>query len=133
MLIPEILWFGVSGVIGFAVDATVLSLLVKSLGPHEARWISFSSAVVVTWIFNRNLTFRHRRSKKSLALEFLTYLSSMLAGATLNLGLYTWLIESSQKAKEQPVLALALGSLAGMSVNFLLSRTLIFKSHNRQC
>lgn len=126
MLISEILLFGFSGFVGFLVDASILSLLLDSLGPYLSRGLSFLAAVFTTWLINRSLTFRSRRSEHIPPIEFLVYLGSMMAGGSINLGLYALLLENLPLANAHPTIGVALGSLAGMSVNFILSRTLIF-------
>ena len=130
MLIREVLLFGLSGLVGFLVDASVLTLLLSSLGPHSARLVSFMAAVFTTWLMNRRHTFRHRPSAHALPIEFLAYLGSMMAGGSINLATYALLIETAPFARMYPIFGVALGSLAGMAVNFILSRSFIFKKRH---
>jgi hypothetical protein len=45
----------------------------------------------------------------------------------LNRGTYALLVTFVAIAAEQPVLAVAAGSIAGMGVNFVLSRRMVFR------
>jgi putative flippase GtrA len=50
-----------------------------------------------------------------------------LAGFVLNRGTYSILVAFVAIAAEQPVIATAAGAIAGMFVNFTLSRRLVFR------
>ena len=123
----EFVLFGVSGVLGFVADSAVLYLLKGYMGLFAARAVSFLAAVLVTWIFNRAITFSHRRSGLKKAHEFTAYLLLMLAGGSVNYGLYAWLVVTYDLAARHPVIAVAAGSLGGMLVNLATSRWLLFQ------
>lgn len=123
----EFLSFAVVGTIGFVVDLGVLYLLASSLGWYGARVLSFLAAATVTWVLNRHFTFGHRRSEASLTREYARYLLTMLGGALVNYAAYAltlhWL-----GGPLAPALGVALGSCAGLAVNFLTARFLVFGS-----
>lgn len=123
----HLFWFSVSGALGFAVDASVLYMLKGSFGLYGARLISFLSAVAVTWMFNRTVTFKDRMSGHSLGREFLVYFGLMVIGGAVNYGLYALLVHEQPLVALYPVVGVAAGSLAGMAVNLLTSRCLLFK------
>ncbi len=128
--ISRFFWFGISGIIGFIVDTGILYLLKGSLGLYGARAVSFFSAVLATWIFNRSITFRNRKSGHSKTREFGIYIALMLAGGSINYAVYAFMIASSALAARQPVLGVACGSIAGMTINLLTSRFLLYR-HNQ--
>jgi putative flippase GtrA len=124
-------WFGLSGIIGFMTDTGVLYLLKDFLGLYGARAVSFVSAVFMTWVFNRTITFRNRISGHSKAREFGIYIALMLAGGSVNYAIYAFMIASYANVAQQPVLGVACGSIAGMTINLLTSRFLLFR-HQHQ-
>lgn len=128
-LLRELAFFGLGGVVGFLVDAGVLYALRQTLGLFGARGCSFLAAVLATWVFNRSITFKHRRSGLDAGSEFVTYFALMLFGGAINYGVYAWLVVSYEIVFEMPVIGVAVGSLAGMAVNLATSRLLIFRKH----
>jgi len=126
-LIRELVLFGLAGGIGFVVDASVLYLLKASLGLYFGRVLSFLCAVLTTWVINRHLTFNQRASGLSLAREFSGYLGLMLGGGLVNYTSYALLVYFFEFVARQPVWGVAVGSCAGMLVNWLLARFFIFR------
>ena len=122
----ELFYFGIAGTIGYLVDVAVLYLVMETLGLYVGRVLSFLMAATTTWLFNRAITFSNRPSGISLAAEYRSYLLFMLGGALVNYGAYVAALQSVDGMP--PYLAVALGSLSGMLVNFLLSRKLLFKN-----
>ncbi|MBK0094587.1 GtrA family protein [Erwinia sp. S63] len=125
--LKKIFLFGMVGVLGFLVDAVMLYLLKSFTGVYIGRLFSFSSAVVVTWICNRNVTFDKNNVEIGLLPEFIKYFSLMIVGGVINLSLYYLLISSVQSLQEKPIVAVAVGCLAGMMANFLTSRYFLYK------
>lgn len=122
----EFLSFAVVGAIGFVVDLSVLYLVAPALGWYGGRVLSFLAAATVTWALNRRFTFAGRHSGASIGREYLRYLLTMLGGALVNYGAYVltlhWL-----GGPLAPALGVALGSGAGLAVNFLTARFMVFK------
>lgn len=122
----EFLTFGAVGVAGLAVDVAVLYLLAPWLGWYVARALSFVAAATTTWALNRRYTFTTRHAGTPLAREYLRYLLTMLGGAAVNYGVYVvtlhWLA-----GPWAPALGVALGSCAGLALNFLSARHLVFR------
>ncbi len=123
----ELVLFGLVGVVGFIVDSGILYLLKASLGLYYGRLLSFICAVLTTWILNRHLTFRKRASGLSLTHEFSRYLGLMLGGGAVNYASYALLVYFVEFVARQPVWGVAVGSVAGMLVNYLLARFLLFR------
>ena len=126
--IIKLLWFGISGSLGFVVDVCVFYLSSIIVGPYLGRLISFLSAATFTWGFNRYVTFKVKKSSPNLQ-EFVLYIFCMVIGGCMNLGVFYFFIYISGIFKEFPVLAIASGSIAGMGVNYI-SSSLIWKNKN---
>jgi putative flippase GtrA len=116
-----------AGVFGLIVDTVVLYLLKDAMGPFYARAVSFLVAVFATWTINRVFAFRERKSALSKRREFAVYLVLMLAGGAANYGLYSWLVFTYPLVQQHLVIGVAAGSIAGMFINFLVSRYLLFR------
>lgn len=125
--IKQLFWFGVIGVIGFVVDSGLLYAVKGWAGLYGGRAISFFGAVLVTWLLNKNLTFRHSRSGKSTLHEAAIYFSCMLSGGAVNYLTYWLLVGHYSLVSQHPILGVAAGSLTGMVCNFLTAKLLVFK------
>ncbi len=122
----QFLKFGVVGVMGFIVDTSVVYALRYRLGLYGAGLVAFLVAVTANWVLNRLWTFRGQGSLK-LHQEWARYVLANLGGFVLNRGTYAILVTFVAICAEQPVLAVAGGSIAGMGVNFVLSRRVVFR------
>ncbi|MCA8956017.1 MAG: GtrA family protein [Planctomycetes bacterium] len=128
----ELIQFGLVGATGFLVDLAVYSSLLWGFGVQHlaSRAISFWFAATWNWAWNRALTFagRQRTSKR---VQWLKFLASSAFGFCVNWGVYyTLTSEVVFFADGWPrVLALFLGVLAGMGLNFILARTFVFLPH----
>ena len=92
--------------------------------------MSFIAAATTTWALNRRYTFVARHPHASMLREYGHYLLTMLAGALVNYTIYVltlhWL-----GGPLAPAAGVALGSCAGLAVNFLSARHLVFKTARR--
>lgn len=122
----EFLSFALVGVIGFGVDVGVLYLLAPYAGWYGARVVSFIAAATVTWLLNRHFTFKERRSGASVLREYTHYLLTMVGGALVNYAAYALTLHWIG-GPLAPALGVAMGSCAGLAVNFLSARHLVFK------
>lgn len=123
----QLLRFGMVGGIGFVVDAGVLqTLLWLGVGPYLGRLVSFLAAATATWLLNRRYTFR-AASHRGLLREWLHYLSLMAVGGSANYGAYALCVANVALIRQYPVIGVAVGSLAGMSFNFLSAKYLVFR------
>lgn len=121
--------FAFVGVIGFVIDASVLTVLVSMLGmsPYLARAISFAVAVFGTWAINRHWTFRTvQRQRSSIGTEYARYVFVQTLGAASNLGVFAFALARNPDLIRYPVIPLALGAAVGLAVNFVGSRMWVF-------
>lgn len=128
----EILLFGIAGVLGYLVDVTLTYLLHDATGPYLARIPAFICAATTTWIFNRWLTFAATEKRhKSLWKEYLHYLSLMVFGLIVNYVVYAVSITILGNNKYSILICVALGSLAGMVVNYMNSKKHLYRSKTK--
>jgi putative flippase GtrA len=120
--------FIIAGTVGFLVDALVLELLaqVLSLQVHVARLLSFIAAVTATWLVNRRYTF-HRESQGGLIAEWCRYFLSSLAGGAFNYAAFALALASIAYVREHLYVGVAIGSFAGMLVNYALYSRFVFR------
>ena len=130
----SLLLFGVAGVLGLVVDAAVLYALAPWLGWYAARVASFWAAASATWAFNRRLTFSDApapATRRGVLRQYAHYLAAMLAGGAVNYAVYALTLARVPmpgiNPGLKPLACVALGSLAGMVVNYASSRWLIFR------
>ena len=126
--VKQLLTFCLGGFIGFVVDAGVLQILVVLLhwDRYSARLISFLCAATATWIFNRSVTFKGPRRQK-IVVEWMQYVFAMSWGFACNFAAYSALVYFFNLDKQWLVLAVGLGSLAGLGVNYTASRYWVFR------
>jgi putative flippase GtrA len=119
--------FGLVGGLGFVVDGTVLEAMIfMGLNPVAGRAVSFPVAVLATWLANRTFTFRDR-AQQSRVREASTYVAVQLVGGAANFAVYSALIHSFALFSAWPILALAFGSAAGLMINYLGSKHIVFR------
>lgn len=112
------------------VDAGVLHLMVTDWNVNLllARACSFTCAATTTWIINRLITFAAPwRRPRRLAAEWSTYLTASVAGGCINYLVFALAVRLSPWLHQIPTLAVALGTLAGMSFNFLAYSRYVFR------
>ena len=118
------------GVVGFVIDAGILQALVSIMhtNPYAARIASFLCAANSTWLMNRCYTFKVQN--KPSHKEWLCYVGSMILGALVNYSAFAICITFWIFAHTHLWLAVAIGSIAGLGINFTTSK-LIFLKTNR--
>ncbi|SDH63942.1 GtrA family protein [Paraburkholderia phenazinium] len=123
----QVLQFVIAGVVGFVVDAGILYLtLALGLGYFAGRAVSFLCAVWATWQINRRYTFAAARTE-SAWVEWWRYLAAMSVGGVVNYCAYSATVLTLKGIPFLPVVAVAVGSLAGMVVNFASAKLWVFK------
>lgn len=125
--------FLIVGALGFVVDVAVLFLAAPSIGWYGARAMSFWAAASFTWLLNRSYTFTKTptATKHPVWAEYVRYLVSMLAGGAVNYGVYAMALLTSPE-RIAPLIGVALGSAAGLIVNYLSARYFVFGQSRSQ-
>lgn len=123
----NLLFFGAAGVLGYFVDLSVTLCLELLVGPYLARVPAFLCASTATWIFNRGVTFRHQKAQKGVVAEWIHYISLMAIGLIVNYCVYSMAISFMSRSVLSTSIAVALGSLAGMVINFSTSSKFLYK------
>jgi putative flippase GtrA len=120
--------FGLVGTAGFIVHATMLHLMVDVVGVNAyAGWLAgFTVAVTATFLLNRAFTFRQPNHHGPLG-QALLYLMVQGAGAATNFAAYAAAIVLVPQLRHALLIPLALGSIAGLCLNFLGAKHLAFR------
>jgi putative flippase GtrA len=118
--------FAAVGAAGFIVDATVLTAMLSlGAGFYGGRIFSFLAAATATWYANRRITFSSRDSR--VVSEWARFLAASAGGGTVNYLIYAMLVSSFTLCRQHPTVGVAAGSLAGLLINFTISRYLVFQ------
>ncbi|HET6198461.1 MAG TPA: GtrA family protein [Acetobacteraceae bacterium] len=125
-VLVQFLMFGSVGVAGFVVDTATVYALRHALGLYGAGMAAYLVAASVTWILNRLWTFRGQGTGP-VHRQWARFLAVNMSGFVLNRGTYALLVTFVPLCAEQPVYAVAAGAVAGMFVNFGLSRRVVFR------
>ena len=118
--------FGGVGLIGLAIDTASVYALRGSLGLYGAGLVAYVVAASGNWALNRIWTFRGQGSGPAHH-QWGRFMAVNLIGFALNRGTYALLVTFVAAAARQPVIATSAGAIAGMFVNFYLSRRVVFR------
>ena len=131
----QFILFSLIGTMGLCVDLITLYFTSKIFDFIFARLISFIFAVITTWILNRNITFEATNllhSDDSIYIlyltEFIKYLITNSLGGIINLSTYYFLI-ANDKIDVGIYIATILGGGAGLILNFILSKIIVFNQN----
>jgi putative flippase GtrA len=119
--------FALVGGVGFVIDAFVLYVVIGSLGlgPYVARVISYIVAATSTWWLNREFTFRIA-DRRAPHRQWARYLAVNGLGGFVNYLVYAACLPLMGGLTLAPLIAVAIGSCAGLIFNFTLSKRLVF-------
>jgi putative flippase GtrA len=118
--------FGSVGLVGFVLDTGTVYGLRRQLGLYGAGLLAYFVAATGTWLLNRIWTFRGLGSGP-IHRQWARFLAANALGFVLNRGTYVLLVTFVALCAAQPVFATFAGAVAGMFVNFNLSRTMVFR------
>lgn len=124
--------FALVGCLGFLIDAMVFWLASHWLPFASARALSFWVAVTSNWWFNRLFTFKEAERSERLHRQWSKFFIVCLLGFIPNWGIFVslmWLghLQGIAHWPWYPYVAMVPGILAGMMINFSLSRGWVFK------
>ncbi len=123
--VRQFLRFGLVGTAGFVIDTATVYGLRNSLGLYGAGVAAYVVAATGNWLLNRIWTFRGQGPGPAHR-QWVRFMLANLVGFVLNRGTYAILIAYMPAAAAQPAIATAAGAVAGMFVNFSLSRRFVF-------
>lgn len=127
-MLVELLRFTTVGGLGFFVDAGSLRIaLILGLGPWVGRLFSYLAAATFTYFLNRAWTFRDRAGAGG-ARQWARFLLFNFGGFLANYGVYAVLLTQFETVARWPEIGVGVGALAGLVVNFSLSRRFVFKA-----
>jgi len=122
----QFLMFGTVGTCGWLIDTVTVYGLRQQLGLYGAGLVSYVVAATFTWLCNRLWTFRGRGSGPAHR-QWARFLAVNFVGFVLNRGTYALLVTFVALCAAQPVFATGAGAIAGMFMNFGLSRAIVFR------
>lgn len=125
-LAAEFIRFGMVGLVGLAIDTATVYGLRGALGLYGAGLVAYGLGASSNWLLNRVWTFRGKGSGAA-HVQWARFLAANLLGFVLNRGAYALMVTFVPLAAAQPVIATASGAVAGMFVNFFLSRRYVFR------
>ena len=124
----QIFLFAVAGTFGFLVDSSVLVYFVDVLGQNIfiSRCFSFLSAVFVTWMINRSITFDRKNSGYNASKEYFYYTFIQTIGALLNFVIFFILIYLFEEMKNNLVIPLAIAAFFTLVFNFVFIKKKVY-------
>jgi len=123
----QFVMFGLVGLVGFVIDTGTVYAMRHAVGLYVAGLAAYLTAATSTWICNRHWTFRHLARTDPWHVQWRRFLTANLGGFAINRGAYVLLVTFWDLATRQPVIAVFIGALAGMTLNFNLSRKVVFR------
>ncbi len=126
VMLSQFIMFGVVGVIGLILDTGTVYALRGWFGLYGAGIAAYFVAASGNWVLNRLWTFRGQGSGPAHR-QWMRFLAANLAGFVLNRGAYALMVTFVAAAAREPVLATSAGAIAGLLLNFHLSRRMVFR------
>lgn len=126
VLLRQFLKFGAIGMFGFVADSTIVTIADAFVGPYVAGLISYAIVVSINWQLNRIWTFRDH-AHDAPHRQWARFFAANVVGFVLNRGTYFALVATVPACRDNLVLPVAAGALAGMFMNFHLTRTVVFR------
>jgi putative flippase GtrA len=130
--------FGIIGAIGFVADSVALlwvalPVLRHAFPGHDdllylrlGRVFSYLVAATVTWTLNRQFTFKP--TPEHPFRQWVRFLGANALGGAANYGTYYLLITLMPTVRDNPVLGVAAGAIAGLAFNFIVNKFWVFRS-----
>ena len=115
------------GAAAFVVDAGIAQSLVSwaKWNPYVASGLSYLAAASVAWWLNRHFTFG--ASEAPMHREWATYLIVNASGGVVNVVTRYALMGALDTVRAWPWVGVAVGSVAGLIVNFAANKWYVFR------
>jgi putative flippase GtrA len=126
-LLVQFVMFAMVGLVGFVIDTGTVYALRHSVGLYVAGLAAYFTAATGTWLCNRLWTFRHLARSDPWHVQWRRFLAANLGGFVINRGVYALLVTFVDIAAREPVIAVFAGAVAGLTLNFNLSRKMVFR------
>lgn len=126
---PQFRRFSVVGIVGFLVDAGILTILMKmEYSSIVARSVSFPSAVTVTWLLNKAWSFSDSGPPRPNG--YVAYIVIQMIGAGINFSIFVFILWVWPFWSAWPIAPLAVAAAASLIFNFTMSRRHAFGQAN---
>lgn len=123
--------FGLVGGVGFVVDGGLLwSLSTLGWSPYAARLVSFPAAVLTTWALHRVFTFPDA-AKTAVRRQVSRYFGVQILGSLVNFVVFYGVLLVINETPATALVALAIGTVFGLVVNFAGARWFVFSELSR--
>lgn len=119
--------FALVGGTGFVVESVIMTGLIRFAGwePWHARIPSFTTALLITWLLNRTLTFPGRGPQRR-SVEAFFYAVIQIIGGGINLAIFAVCLHYWPQLGGYPVVPLAIGAAGSFGFNFAASNGLLY-------
>jgi putative flippase GtrA len=118
--------FGMVGTVGLCCDTTTVYTLRPFIGLYGAGAAGFMVAASMNWLLNRLWTFK-RQEHEPARIQWPKFVAANLIGFTLNRGTFFILISLSTLCADKPFVAIFVGTMVGLALNYFLSKRFIFR------
>jgi dolichol-phosphate mannosyltransferase len=128
----EFVQFGLVGSTGVVIDLAIYLAVqtIFSIDHKTARAYSFVGAASWNWALNRVITFTHRQ-KMAKRIQLPAFLMTSSIGFAVNWGSYVTMTGYVPFFDENRILALLIGVLLGMGLNFMAARLFVFRPYEK--
>ena len=120
--------FGIVGSLGFLTDAGLLWVMTNKLGldPYSGRLVSFSTALLTTWLMNSRFTFQstERRGKR----QFTGYIVVQVTSFFMNYFVYSFLVWHNVAT---PLISLLFAAIISMFYSFTTMNLWVFRDRRQ--
>jgi putative flippase GtrA len=117
--------FAIVGLFGLVWDTGTVYALRDIAGLYVAGTCGFLVSASINWVVNRLWTFRDR-THASAHVQWAKFLAANSIGFVFNRGTFFALVTFYGFCREQPVVAIIAGAIAGLCFNFFLSKRYVF-------
>lgn len=127
----KFLTFAAVGSVTYFVDAFLFWFFLLVIEqPLVARVGSLLLAMTFSWYVNKKVTFRHVQQPNS-NFQLFAFMISQMPGAIANTLVSSYTYSYVSLIQNNPFLAVGLGSLAGLLINFFLADRVVFKTRQK--
>jgi putative flippase GtrA len=131
LLIAQAVRYGLVGFVGLFVNITVMNDTRSLVSLQLAGALAYVAAASVTWALHRTFTFRghapRRVRRVDIGRQWLVFVAVNVVGGAVYYGIFWSLTTHVAPCRANPVIAICAGGTVGLIVNFLMSRSFVFR------